>query len=234
MNYWPTFSTNLTELIEPYYDQLEAMAPRHRDLAKIYAKDLVKKDLEDVWTVGHSNHAYDAAEITSHGGIGGGPFTLLPLWDWYLFTGDKSILEKLWTMLLSSSRFLTAVMEEQTDGKMLAVPSYSPENKLPKGVKTAKGTAYDQQMVYEGHLMTLTAARILGKVDPLLETIQDHLPRLDPVMIGEDPQGKYIKEFREEEAYHGQPPAHQPTGGPRSRHHRFPRNRNGSKPRRSR
>ena len=190
-------------MIEPYLDQVQAMYPRHQYLANLYAKEKLGKVVGDGWTVGHSNHAYDAAEITSKGGIGGGPFTLLPLWDWYLFTVDKAILEKLWPMLLSSSRFLAGVMEQQADGKILAVPSYSPENRAPKGVKIAKGTAYDQQMAYEAHLMTLTAARILEKKDPLLDTIQEHLLRLDPVMIGEDPQGKYIREFREEKAYYG-------------------------------
>ncbi|MCH7226243.1 glycosyl hydrolase family 95 catalytic domain-containing protein [Haloferula sp. A504] len=203
MNYWPTFSTNLTEMIGPYLDQLQAMYPRHQYLAKLYAKDELGKEVDDVWTVGHSNHAYDAAEITSKGGIGGGPFTLLPLWDWYLFTGDTEILEEIWPLLYKSSRFLVQVMQEQEDGKILAVPSYSPENKSPEGVKVAKGTAYDQQMVYEGHLMTLTAARILGKDEPLLDTMRDHLPRLDPVMIGSDPLGAYLMEFREEKAYHG-------------------------------
>jgi len=203
MNYWPTFITNLPELIVPYYDLLKAMRPRHEVFAREFAKEKYNKDLKDVWTVGHATHAYDAAAISGHGGMGCGPFTLMALWDWYLYTGDRAVLERIWPFLIASSRFMAETMEEQDDGKILCSPSYSPELKAPKGVKNAKGTAYDQQLAYEGHVMTLTAARILGKQDPLIAKIKDHLPRLDPVMIGKHETGNYIKEFREEKAYHG-------------------------------
>jgi hypothetical protein len=46
--------------------------------------------------------------------------------------------------------------------------------------------------------MTLATAKILGKQDPLLETLKDHIKRLDPVIVGESGQ---IKEYREETTY---------------------------------
>jgi alpha-L-fucosidase 2 len=113
-------------------------------------------------------------------------------------------LEKIWPLLFESSRFLAAAVIEQPDGTLLCYPSWSPEQKH-KAVAGQKaehvnlpGAAYDQQLVYENHRMTLAAAKILGKNDPLLATLEEHLPRLSPVLIGASGQ---IKEFRQEDAY---------------------------------
>jgi alpha-L-fucosidase 2 len=197
MNYWPVFNTGLSELITPYYDLWKASFPKNQQMAKEYTTVWGDQEVDNVWTVGTRNSPYDNGDPDGTGGVGCGTFLLTPLWDWYLFTGDREVLEKLWPMLIASSRFMVAVMKEQPDGKILCDPSFSPEQKAGNGVKP-KGTAYDQQMVYEGHMMTLTAAKILGKKDPLLATIEDHITRLDPVIIGDSGQ---IKEFREETTY---------------------------------
>lgn len=197
MNYWPVFNTNLEEFIHPYLDLLKATFPRHQQIAKEFAKEWGGKDIDDAWTVGTGNTPYDNGPPGSSGGVGSGPFLLYALWDWYQFTGDEKVLKELWPFLLSSSRFLVSVMKEMPDGKILCNPSWSPELRLEQGYETF-GTAYDQQLVYEGHKMTLTAAKILGKQDPLLETLRGHIWRLDPVIIGDSGQ---IKEFREEKDY---------------------------------
>lgn len=197
MNYWPVFNTNLAEFIGPYMDLLKASFPRNQQIAKEYAKEWGGKDIDDVWTVGTGNSPYDNGSPGSSGGVGSGPFLLYAIWDAYQFTGDEEILKDLWPFLLSSSRFLESVMKEAPDGNILCNPSWSPELRLDKGNETF-GTAYDQQLVYESHKMTLAAAKILGKQDPILDILKDHIKRLDPVIIGDSGQ---IKEYREETTY---------------------------------
>ena len=193
MNYWPAFNCNLAEFVTPYYDLWNAMFKEKKRIAKEYLKELTGKDVDNVWMTGTENSAYGVGHITDTGIIGNGPFLLTPLWDWYNFTGDIEVLKKIWPMLLASSRLIVHAMKEQPDGTILADPSTSPEagNKGP-------GSTYDQSMAYEGHKMTLEAAKILGKKDPILKTIKDHIGRLDPIIVGDSGQ---IKEWRQETTY---------------------------------
>ena len=97
------------------------------------------------------------------------------------------------------SRFVTDI-----DGVLLAKPSSSPEQKKRNTI----GTTFDQQMFYENHHNTLTAAEILNRTDSRLELYKTQLPLLDPIQIGKSGQ---VKEFREEE-YYGE------IGDPHHRH----------------
>ena len=53
-------------------------------------------------------------------------------------------------------------------------------------------------MVWENHKNTIAAACELGLTPPLIQTLREQLPRLDPVQIGSSGQ---VKEFREERKY---------------------------------
>jgi hypothetical protein len=103
--------------------------------------------------------------------------------------------------MLASSKFLVSAMKEQPDGTLLCDPSWSPENQYVGTNHAAinlPGSAYDQQLVYENHRMTLEAAKILGKTDPILTVLKAQMPKLSPVLIGSSGQ---IKEFRQEHGY---------------------------------
>ena len=211
MYYWPSFVTGLEETFAPYHEYFQATADR---CAEVAAKWLTKHGtgvvIKDGW--GTSNCGpYGVGDINEWTPVGVGPYVLQNLWTWYEFTDDKAVLEKIWPMLLSSSRFLSAYLKEQPDGKLLCDPSWSPENperraevkaKAPVGYGQNRvclpGTSFDQQMVYENFRMVLEAARILGKQDPILETLRAQISRLDPVQIGDSGQ---IKEFRQETTY---------------------------------
>jgi len=201
MNYWPAFSTGLEETFLPYYEYFRATFPRQQEIG---AETLAKwgcKPAEGGWTAGTGNNPYKVHEPGSTSGAGTGPFVILPLWEWYQYTGNKEVLEKAWPFMLASSKFLASALKEQLEGTLLCNPSWSPENKFPGTNGThinMPGTAYDQQLVYENYRMTLEAAKILGKSDPILPVVKEQLPKLSPVLIGTSGQ---IKEFRQEKAY---------------------------------
>jgi len=199
MNYWPTFSTGLEETFEPYYDYFHAAFPQQQKIAKGMLKNWTGKKLENGWTAGTGNNAYSVSGPGSTSGAGTGPFVIYPMWEWYTYTGDMEILEKIWPFLLSSSRFLSEALKEQPDGTLLCDPSWSPENKQKGGGHiNLPGSAYDQQWVHENYSMTLQAAQLLKKTDPILDVLKTQLPKLSPVIVGTSGQ---IKEFRQESTY---------------------------------
>lgn len=199
MNYWPAFSTGLEETFEPYYDFFHAEFRAQQGTAWYTLKTWTGKNVTNGWTAGTANTPYWGSGPGDTSGAGTGPFVILPMWDWYAFTGDTNVLEKIWPFLLSSSRFLTAALKEQPDGTLLCDPSWSPENQKANGPHIRlPGTAYDQQLVYENHRLTLRVAELLHKSDPILAVVAEQLPKLSPVLVGASGQ---IKEFRQENAY---------------------------------
>ncbi len=198
MNYWPAFSTGLEETFSPYYDLFHAMFPRQQVVAASTLKNWGCKPVEGAWTAGTGNSPFTVGGPGSTSGAGTGPFVILPLWDWYAYTGRKDVLEKMWPFLLGSSRFLSSALKEQPDGTLLCDPSWSPENMKDGQHVTLPGSAYDQQLAYENHRMTLQVAKLLNISDPILPALEAQLPRLSPVLVGTSGQ---IKEFRQENAY---------------------------------
>ncbi len=199
MNYWPAFVTGLEETFEPYVAFWKASFPAGQENATARLRSWKRPPAEGGWTAGTGNSAFHVSRPGPTSGAGTGPFVILNLWEWYRYTGDKQVLERVWPFLLGSSRFLASALVEQPDSTWLCVPSWSPEQKNADGsYVNLPGAAYDQQLVYENHRMTLEAAKILGKSDPILATLEKQLPQLSPVLIGASGQ---IKEFRQENAY---------------------------------
>ncbi len=200
MNYWPAFVTGLHDTFEPYWDFFRAAFPKQQQIAASTLKSWkAEKVVEDGWTAGTGNSPYTVGGPGGTSGAGTGPFVILPLWDWYLFTGDPSIVEKIWPVVIGSCRFLAAALKLQPDGTYLCDPSWSPENKPKDGPHVnLPGSAYDQELVYENYRIALEAARILGKDDPILETVRRQMSHLAPILIGTSGQ---LKEFRQEQAY---------------------------------
>ena len=214
MNYWPAFLTNLEDTFPPFVEFLTAAFEKNRQIARDQVKRYrPENDAADCgWTAGTGNGAYNIGGPGSTSGFGTGPFVLQNLWDWYEFTQDKAVLRRIWPFLVASSRFTSQIMKKE-GGLWLCDPSWSPENQHAKGEQKGKhvslpGTAYDQQLIWEGHSMTLKAAAILGVDDPSLPLLREQLPHLEPVLIGESGQ---IKEFRQEGKY-------SEFGDPRHRH----------------
>ncbi|RYC70966.1 glycosyl hydrolase family 95 catalytic domain-containing protein [Spirosoma sordidisoli] len=215
MNYWPVFTTNLTELFQSFADYNLAYRRAATQGATDYLKRnnphrLVAGDGENGWTIGTGASAYSISKPGIHSGPGTGTMTTKLFWDYYAFTGDKQILKNItYPALLGMSKFLAKVVVD-TAGVLLTYPSYSPEQRWQKVKEHYKtmGTAFDQQMIYENHRDVLKAAQELGDTTPFLAVIQAQLPRLDPVLIGMSGQ---IKEYREEN-YYGE------IGDPRHRH----------------
>lgn len=205
MNYWPAFVTNLAEMFEPYaaYNQAYmGLAQRHADryIRDNYPEKLEEEEGENGWIIGTGAWPYtiEGMSNNSHSGPGTGAFTSMLFWDYYDFTRDREILEKIsYPVISSMSKFLSKVLVEK-DGFLLTKYSASPEQEEDHHYYHTTGCAFDQQMIYENHKNTIQAAELLHREEPVVSLAREQLPRLDPVQIGASGQ---IKEFREENRY---------------------------------
>ena len=217
MNYWPAFNTDLAELFQSYVDYNETMRPAAQNNADTYLSKVGAENMAEAgtggngWAVGTGCNPYKCASpsVGSHSGPGTGAFTSLLFWDYYDFTRDETILEEhTYPAVEGMAEFLSKTLVKQGDGKWLVGKSASPENHTGYDDNTKKylyyhtvGCAFDQQMVYENHRITLLAAQALGyteKESPVLAVIREQMDLLDPVNIGYSGQ---VKEYREENYY---------------------------------
>ena len=204
MNYWPVFSTNLAELFESYADYNEA----YRDAAEGIADQFLEAYLPENraagegangWTVGTAASPYLVTSPgRSHSGPGTAALTSKLFWEYYDFTRDKEILKNhTYPAVAGVAAFLSKVLKPY-DGKLLSVISASPEQHQDGVPYLTVGCAFDQQLIWENHHDTQTAAELLGETGALTETVREQIDRLDPVQVGGSGQ---VKEYREENFY---------------------------------
>ncbi|WP_146602613.1 glycoside hydrolase family 95 protein [Novipirellula aureliae] len=194
----PAFSANMPELFESYVGYFNTFVPRQRLYATQYIKQYNPAQLDasgdNGWSGPFWSNPYNVPGKTRVAGFGTGAWIAQMFWDYYDYTRDESVLaDKAYPVMYGQANFVSRFVKD-VDGVLLADPSSSPEQKLRDTV----GTTFDQQMFYENHHNTLTAAEILGRSDRRLATFKTQLPLLDPIQIGKSGQ---IKEFRQEQYY---------------------------------
>lgn len=207
MNYWPAFNTNLHELFLPYIEYFKT----YREAAEENADQYIRRNFPEKYTANGTNGMNIGTagwlyKITGapdpkagHSGPGTGAFTTKLFTDYYEFSQDKKALkEVVYPANRSMAVFLSKMLEEQEDGKLLVKYSASPEQMHKGEHYHTKGCAFDQQMVYECYKDTVMLADELEITDDFIEKLRADMERLDPVQIGASGQ---IKEYREETYY---------------------------------
>ena len=204
MNYWPAFNTNLAEMFTAYSDYNVAFRDEANNLATKYITENNPSALStevggNGWTIGTGASPYIIFGPGGHSGPGTGGFTTKLFWDNYDFTRDINLLKETdYPALLGMGKFLSKVLKPNEDGYLLANPSASPEQKVKGQNYATVGCGFDQEMIYENHHDVLAASKLLGDKDPIINVLENQLPKLDPIQIGWSGQ---IKEFREEKKY---------------------------------
>ena len=213
MSYWLAFNTNLIETFEPNVTLFDAYVPVMQKNADKYLMqdDVPTTDVAEVgtgqngiaWYSGATPFWFGVPSSTGHSGPGTMSFSSLLFWDYYDFTRDETILEKVaYPYLKETATFMSKTLQE-FDGKWLVANSASPENNTDWKTYYYRtvGTAFDQQLTYENYLKVLECARLLGYTEadqPILKTIKERIDKLDHIIIGKSGQ---VKEYREEQYY---------------------------------
>ena len=176
MAFAPAFCANLPELFESYAGFFKAFEPRQRLYANQYIKQYNPSQLDPKGDNGWSGpfwvNPYNVPGKTPIAGFGTGAWIAQMFWDYYDHTRDKALLaETVYPVMYGQANFVSRFVKD-VNGHLLADPSSSPEQNLRNTV----GTTFDQQMFYENHHNTLTAAKILGRSDGRLGHLRKAAP----------------------------------------------------------
>jgi alpha-L-fucosidase 2 len=174
MNYWPAEVTNLSETTAPLFDFIDRMRPAGREAARVMFGSPGWVVENETTPFGYTGvHDWPtafwfpeaAAWLTQH------------LWEHYQFTQDREFLRRTaYPIMAETAEFwLANLVADPRDGKLVAVPSYSPEH----GPYTA-GASMSQQIVWNLFTHVVEAGEVLGSDRVFQRRVSRALAQLDP------------------------------------------------------
>lgn len=192
MNYWPAEVANLSECGTPVYDMID-------DLRITGAK--VAKDYYGCrgWTLHHNTDLWrGAAPVDGVWGVWpmGAAWVVRQSWEHYQFTQDKKFLrDRAWPQMREAAQFILDLLVEApagspVAGKLVTVPSHSPENTFRKPDGTQAKFTYaatmDLMIIRDLLQNCLAAAEALGgekSEQQFCKEVRNALDRLAPLQI---------------------------------------------------
>ncbi len=188
MNYWPAEKTNLAELHEPFLNMVKELSVTGEQTAKdMYgARGWMAHHNTDIW---RATGAIDGAFWGTW--INGGGWTSQHLWQHYLYSGDKTYLASVYSVLKGAALFyVDFLVEHPTKKWLVANPDMSPENApaAHQGSSLDAGTTMTNQIVFDVFSTLIKAAEILNKDKLFSDTIRQMRGRLAPMQIGQHSQ----------------------------------------------
>ncbi|QWX84989.1 glycoside hydrolase family 95 protein [Cellulophaga sp. HaHaR_3_176] len=186
MNYWPSEVTNLSEMHDPLIDLIKDLSVTgQKTAADMYgAEGWVAHHNTDIWRItGPVDGATWGMWPT------GGTWLSQHLWEKYMFNGDVNYLSSVYPAMKGAAEFcLSFLIEEPANGWLIISPTISPEHG-PKGrdksVNIVAGTTMDNQLVFDLLTKTIAAAKLLDTDKELIQRIEQTLPKLPPMQVGQ-------------------------------------------------
>lgn len=206
MNYWPAEVCNLAEFHEPLFDLLEDLRISGARMAEAYynCRGWASHHNVDLWrntspSQGSASWAYWPM---------GGVWLCQHLWEHYAYGGDQNFLRgKAYPIMKEAALFCLDYLVEDSEGKLVSVPSTSPENTFiaPDGGRAAVSMSSTMDIALMRELFTncIEAARVLNTDEAFRESLQAALERLLPLRIGRHGQlQEWYQDFDEAEPGH--------------------------------
>jgi len=206
MNYWPAEVCNLTETAEPLIRFMEELTvPGSVTAIDTYgAKG---------WTLHHTTDVFGKTAVLDGVYWGmfplGGAWMTLPLWEHYEFTNDTVYLrERAYPVMKGAAEFIRSFLVEDAQGRLVTVPSYSPENSYidpvsGKEFKLTYAPAMDNQIIREVLGNCRKAAHILGVDSEWADSLQLTLERIQPDRVASNGTiMEWTEEYQEAEPGH--------------------------------
>jgi alpha-L-fucosidase 2 len=198
MNYWPTETTNLSELHQPLFYLADKLSQR----GAVVARDTFG---HRGWLAGHTTDAWFFGSVIGKPTYGmwpvGGAWVCQHLWEHYAFTEDDAYLRKTaYPIMKGAAEFcMDWLVENPETGLLVSGPSTSPENtfRTPDGKKAnlTMGPTMDHQIMRNLFQNCLAAAEILNMDPSFQDELNSTLERLTPTKIASDGR---IMEWAEE------------------------------------
>jgi alpha-L-fucosidase 2 len=212
MNYWPVDLCNLSETIDPLINWFVPTTEKGR----VSARKLFDAD---GWVIFLSTNPF--GRTTPSGSNAGsqfdngvldplaGAWMSMTLWRHYEFTQDKQFLaETAYPVLKGAAEFLLDFMVEDDAGRLVVVPSTSPENsyihpETGESVRITKGSTYSMTIVRAVFESVMDGGGILGVDAAFREQLRLALEKFPPVNIGADGTiQEWVEDYKETNAGH--------------------------------
>jgi alpha-L-fucosidase 2 len=212
MNYWPADLCNLSETMDPLVDWFVPTTEKGRVSAKrLYdARGWVAFTTSNAFgrtTPGGSNRSSQF----QNGVLDplAGAWMAMTLWRHYEFTGDRQFLsEKAYPVLKGAAQFLLDYLIEDRDGRLLIVPSSSPENayihpETGKPVRITRGSTYSTAIVRAVFEAVIAGSELLDVDAAFRAELATASVKLPAVKIGADGTiQEWLEDYREREPGH--------------------------------
>ena len=191
-NYWPAFTTNLTEMATPLDNFVRALAENgHHTAHHFYGinRGWCSSHNSDLWAMTNPVGENRESPMWSCWNMGG-VWLVQTLWERYLFTQDKEYLQKVaFPLMQGAADFCLDWLIEnpKKPGELITAPSTSPENEYitPEGYKgtTCYGGTADLALIRELLTDVIAAGKVCGVNT---KAYQQALHRLHPYSIGQE------------------------------------------------
>ena len=194
MNYWPAFSSNLSECALPLIRYVKSLREPGRVTARYYTDETCKNGLENGFLFHTQNTPFG---WTCPGWVfdwgwspAAVPWILHNCFEYYEYTKNSDVLRNdVYPMLKETAEYFGRLLADNGE-RLVTYPCYSPEH----GPRTM-GNTYEQALLWQLYDDALKSAKALSIDSDLCEKWLNIQSRLKPYEIGSDGQ---IKEWYQE------------------------------------
>lgn len=185
MNYWPSNMCNLHELHMPLFEHLKRMLPNGRKVAKdMYGcGGFVCHHNTDIW--GDCAPQDDWLPATHW--VLGAAWLCTHIWEHYEYTADISFLAEYYPIMRESAQFFIEYLREDDKGRLVVIPSVSPENtyRHPSGDTgcLCEGCTMDNQILRHLFVGCIGAEKALGIDDGITDALNAILEKLPKTTV---------------------------------------------------
>jgi alpha-L-fucosidase 2 len=209
MNYWPAETCNLSECTAPLFDLIGDLAKTGRGTAQGYyqCRGWVLHHNADLWRA--------TAPVDGPWGVWpmGAAWLCQPLWEHYAFSGDTAFLrERAYPIMKEAAEFILDFLVEapagsRFAGKLITIPSHSPENSYlkPSGKKAMLTYSATMDLMIINNLFAhcIAASEILGADEDFRNRLRVTLDRMVPLQAGRHGQlQEWAEDYDEPEPGH--------------------------------
>ena len=203
MNYWIAESTGLAECAEPLFDFIERFVPNGREAARsLYGCEGVFIPIQtDPW--GRATPESRGWDVWT----GAAAWLAQHLWWRFEYSGDLGFLkERAYPFIKEVAAFYESYLVEDARGRLVTVPSQSPENFFVGGMKPVSlcvGATMDFELIRDvlGH--GIEASEFLGVDGEKRERWRAILAKIPPLAIGRHGQlQEWLEDYEEGEVNH--------------------------------
>ena len=212
MNYWPVETANLSELFSPLDVLIHNVAATGaRTAAGFYhARGWVLHHNSDIWAQSEPVGDFGKGDPKWANWYMGGDWLCHPLWEHYLFTGDRRFLEEAYPLMKGAAQFTLDWLQTDETGHRVTMPSTSPENNYyyqqdgqrRQGSVTVAATM-DMEIIRDLFANVIAAARVLNTDEHLRQELTDAAAKLLPLQVGSMGQlQEWYRDFADVDPHH--------------------------------